>query len=117
MESNFKNNNGGYNKFNNNFQPQAAAAQPVAEVVEAPKAGFVKTAATKVANSVNNLPKPAKAGLVVVGVVGTLWAVDKFALNGRIKKSILGVFGSGKKKKDSNNEETATEGAEFEETK
>ena len=116
MESNFKNNNGGYNKFNNNFQPQAAAAQPVAEVVEAPKAGFVKTATTKVANSVKNLPKPAKAGLVVVGVVSTIWAVDKFALNGRIKKSVLGVFGFGKKK-DSNNEETATEGAEFEETK
>ena len=115
MESNFKNNNGGYNKFNNNFQPQAAAAQPVAEV-EAPKAGFVKTAATKVANSVNNLPKPAKAGFVVVGVVGTIWAVDKFALKGRIKKSILGVFCFGKKK-DSNNEETATEGVKFEEPK
>ena len=114
MESNFKNNNGGYNKFNNNFQPQAAAAQPVAEVE--PKAGFVKTAAKKVANSVNNLPKPAKAGLVVVGVVGTIWAVDKFALKGRIKKSVLGVFGFGKKK-DSDNEEPATEGAEFEETK
>lgn len=114
MESNFKNNNGGYNKFNNNFQPQPAA-QDVAGV-EAPKAGFVKTAAKKVANSVNNLPKPAKAGLVVVGVVGTIWAVDKFALKGRIKKSVLGVFGFGKKK-DSDNEETTTEGAEFEETK
>lgn len=115
MENNFKNNNGGY-KFNNNFQPQTAAAQPVVEVVEAPKAGFVKTAAKKVANSVNNLPKPAKAGLVVVGVVGTILAIDKFALNGRIKKSVLGVFGFGKKK-DSNNEETATEGVKFEETK
>ena len=115
MESNFKNNNGGYNKFNNNVQPQPAAAQTVAEV-EAPKDGFVKTAAKKVANSVNNLPKPAKAGLVVVGVVGTIWAVDKFALKGRIKKSVLGVFGFGKKK-NSNNEETTTEGAEFEETK
>ena len=113
MESNFKNNNGGYNKFNNNVQPQDAA---VPSAAEAPKAGL-KTGAKWVANKVNNLPKPAKAGLVVVGVVGTLWAVDKFALNGRIKKSILGVFGSGKKKKDSNNEETATEGAEFEETK
>ena len=112
MESNFKNNNGGYNKFNNNFQPQAAAAQPVAEV-EAPKASFMKTATTKVSNSVKNLPKPAKAGLVVVGVVGTIWAVDKFALKGRIKKSVLGVFGFGKK--DSNNEEETNDG--FEETK
>lgn len=111
MESNFKNNNGGYNKFN---QPQAAAAQTVAEVE--PKAGFMKTTTKKVANSVKNLPKPAKAGLVVVGVVGTLWAVDKFALKGRIKKSVLGVFGFGKKDSD-NEEETTTEGAEFEETK
>ena len=116
MENNFKNNNGGgYNKFNNNFQPLPRAEQPVAKV-EAPKADFVKTTATKVVNSVNNLPKPAKAGLVVVGVVGTIWAIDKFALKGRIKKSVLGVFGFGKKK-DSNNKETEKEGAEFEETK
>lgn len=116
MESNFKNNNGGY-KFNNNFQPQTAAAQPVVEeVVEAPKAGFIKTGTKWVANSVNNLPKPAKAGLVVAGVVITILVIDKFALNGRIKKSVLGVFGFGKKK-DSNNEETATEGVKFEETK
>ena len=103
MENNFKNNNGGgYNKFNNNFQPLPRAEQPVAKV-EAP-------------NAVNNLPKPAKAGLVVVAVVGTIWAIDKFALKGRIKKSVLGVFGFGKKK-DSNNKETEKEGAEFEETK
>lgn len=117
MESNFKNNNGGY-KFNNNFQPQDAAAPSVAE---APKADFVKTGTKWVANKVNNLPKPAKnglkAGLVVVGVVCTILVVDKVALKGKIKNYILGACGSGKKKKDSNNEETATEGAEFEETK
>lgn len=107
MENNFKNNNGGY-KFNNNFQPQAAAAQPVVAEVEAPKAGFVKTATTKVSNTVKNLPKPAKAGLAVVVGVVTIWAVDKFALNGRIKR----VLGFGKKK----NEEETAEG-EFEETK
>ena len=108
MENNFKNNNGGgYNKFNNNFQPQTE--------VEAPKAGL-KTSAKWVANKVNNLPEPVKVGLVVVGFVGTILVVDKVALNGRIKKSVLGVFGFGKKK-DSDNEETTTEGAEFEETK
>ena len=109
MENNFKNNNGGYNKFNNNFQPQPAAAQPVAEVE--PKASFVKTATTKVSNSVKNLPMPAKAGLAVVGMLGTIWAVDKFALNGRIKKSVLGVFGFGKKNSNEEKDE------EFEETK
>lgn len=108
MESNFKNNNGGCNnKLNNNVQPQTE--------VEAPKAGL-KTGAKWVANKVNNLPEPVKVGLVVVGVVSTIWAVDKFALKGRIKKSFLGVLGFGKKK-DSDNEETTTEGAEFEETK
>ena len=114
MESNFKNNNGGYNKFNNNFQPQAAAAQPVAEV-EAPKAGFVKTGTKWVANKINNLPKPAKTGLVVVGAVGIAWAVYKFTPK-RIKKPILGVLGFGKKDSD-NEEKTTTEGVEFEETK
>lgn len=113
MESNFKNNNGGY-KFNNNFQPQDAAAPSVAE---APKADFVKTGTEWVANKVNNLPNPAKVGLVVVGVVSTILVVDKVALKGKIKNYILGACGFGKKKKDSNNEETATEGAEFEETK
>ena len=112
MESNFKNNNGGYNKFNNNVQPQDAA---VPSAAEAPKAGL-KTGAKWVANKVNNLPEPVKAGLVVVGFVGTIWAVDRFVLNGRIKKSFLGVIGFGKKK-DSDNEDTTPEGAEFEETK
>ena len=112
MESNFKNNNGGYNKFNNNVQPQDAA---VPSAAEAPKAGL-KTGAKWVANKVNNLPEPVKAGLVIAGGATALWVIDKVFLKGRIKKSILGVFGFGKKK-DSDNEETTTEGAEFEETK
>lgn len=103
MENNFRN-NGGYNKFSNQ-QPQQAVNKPVVENVEAQEGGFIKKTATKCMNSVKNLPTPVKVGggIVIGGLA--IYVIDKYLLGGRIKKSVLGVFGLGKKDKEDDTEE------------
>lgn len=115
MESNFKNNNGGYNKFNNNFQPQAAAAQPVAEV-EAPKAGGLKAICGKVNGMYNALPTWAKFTLLTGGLIGTAFGIDKLT-GSHGMKAIKNIIPGKKKAEETAAAEEAPTNGDFEPVK